>query len=231
MENLVKEGERKEVLFAEKIILQSDAYYRFTSDAVALSRFATVKAGDNVADFCAGCGIVGLHAMCLNPRIAHLTLFELQQPLSDMSRRTAEINGDKDRVTALCTPLQQVADYNGAFDLILCNPPYFKLGDGEGKQTQSELLAKKEVAITLAEITQIASKKLRFGGRLAMCHIVERLTDVLTCMRAAKIEPKRLQFLARKEGGEPYLLLVEGVKGGKPGLKMLPTEVNRCSTL
>ena len=231
MEHLVKEGERKEVLFADKIILQSENYYRFTSDAVALSRFATVKAGDSVADFCAGCGIVGLHAMCLNPRIAHLTLFELQEPLSDMSRRTAEINGDSERVTAVCTPLQKIEGFNGAFDLVLCNPPYFKLSDGEGKQTESELLAKKEVAITLAKIVEIASKKLRFGGRFAMCHIPERLVDVLTCMRQAKIEPKRLQFLARKEGGEPYLLLVEGVKGGKPGLKMQPTEVNRCSTL
>ena len=42
-------------------IYQDGNLYCFTSDAVLLSRFARVKKGDAVADFCSGSGIVGLH--------------------------------------------------------------------------------------------------------------------------------------------------------------------------
>jgi tRNA1(Val) A37 N6-methylase TrmN6 len=85
--------------------------------------------------------------------------------------------------------------------------------------------------LPLAELCKAISKCLKFGGRTVLCHRADRLVDVIVELKKNNIEPKRLQFLARKEGGEPYLLLVEGVKGGKPGLKMQPTEVNRCSTL
>ena len=47
-------------------IVQDERYYRFTSDSVLLSRFASCKKGEKVADFCAGAGIVGLHYYGLN---------------------------------------------------------------------------------------------------------------------------------------------------------------------
>ena len=59
-----------ETLLGELKIVQDTALYRFTSDSVLLSRFARAKYRDNVADFCAGSGVVGLHFYALNPMIA-----------------------------------------------------------------------------------------------------------------------------------------------------------------
>ena len=42
-------------------IIQDDTLYRFTSDAVILSKFADARKNDVVADFCSGSGIVGIH--------------------------------------------------------------------------------------------------------------------------------------------------------------------------
>ena len=52
-----------------------------------------------------------------------------------------------------------------------------------------------------------------------LVHRADRLTDIICEMRKNNIEPKRLQFVT---GGkkEPYLLLIEGVKGGKSGIKI-----------
>ena len=47
-------------------VIQDTRLYRFTSDSVLLSRFARAKRGDNVADFCAGSGIVAFHFYALN---------------------------------------------------------------------------------------------------------------------------------------------------------------------
>ena len=93
MDVILKEGESAETLFDDKIIIQNEKLYRFTSDSILLSRFARAKAGDVVADFCAGSGAVGFHFLCLNPQISSLTLFELQPALADMARRTAAADG------------------------------------------------------------------------------------------------------------------------------------------
>lgn len=86
----------REYLDDTHVIYQDDALYRFASDAVLLSRFATVKKGDTVADFCAGSGIVGLNLFLLHPEIAHVTLVELQQPLCALAARSVEENGFSD---------------------------------------------------------------------------------------------------------------------------------------
>ncbi len=226
------ENARFETLYGEKVIMQKEGLYRFTSDAVALSRYAQCKKGDAVADLCAGGGIVGLHALCLNPEISSLTLYELQAELCALAKKTVEKNGDGDKVTVVQGRIQDIPTMqNGRYDVVLCNPPYFKPGSGEGKATQSERLAKQEIAVTLNEIVQTAARILRFGGKFFLCHLSERLVDVFTAFRAYGIEPKRLRLLARKEGGKPYLALVEGVRGGNPGLTVENTEVNQCSTL
>ena len=96
----LKQDEALEELFGDKKIIQNTKLYRFTSDSILLSRFARAKKGDVVADFCAGCGAVGYHFLCLNPSISSLTLFELQPALADMAERTALLNGFPSRVVA-----------------------------------------------------------------------------------------------------------------------------------
>ena len=52
-----------------------------------------------------------------------------------------------------------------------------------------------------------------------MVHRADRLADIISEMRKNNIEPKRLQFVSGLNK-KPYLLLIEGVKGGKPFLKV-----------
>ena len=71
---------------------------------------------------------------------------------------------------------------------------------------------------TIDDAVSAASKLLRFGGRFCMCHRPERLTDIIYSMRANKIEPKRLRFVAKNEKSAPWLVLIEGKKDAKPSL-------------
>lgn len=50
-----------------------------------------------------------------------------------------------------------------------------------------------------------------------MCQRPERLSDVISSMRAHNIEPKRLRFVQQRPGKAPKLFLIEGRRGGKPG--------------
>ena len=55
-----------------------------------------------------------------------------------------------------------------------------------------------------------------------MLNRADRTAEVLYTMKARGIEPKRLQFVRGTPQAKPYLLLVEGTKGGKPGIEIVP---------
>ncbi len=220
----LKENEVLEEFFGEKKIIQNTALYRFTSDSVLLSRFARAKIGDAVADFCSGSGVVGFHFMCLNPRISSLTLFEMQESLADMSRRTAEINGFDCNV--VCTRLQDIGrEYDDKFSLVLCNPPYER--GGFENEVYEKAICRKEITLTFKEIAEAAFRKLKFGGRLAVINRADRVAEVIGVLKAGGLEPKRLQFVSGTQTAKPYLVMIEAVKGGKEGVDVLPVLVNK----
>lgn len=47
-----------------------------------------------------------------------------------------------------------------------------------------------------------------------------RLADVICAARAARLEPKRLQWVRVREGQTPWLFLLECQKGRRPGLRL-----------
>ncbi len=210
-------------------IVQDTRLYRFTSDSVLLSRFAKAKKGDKVADFCAGSGIVGFHFYALNRQVPNLsfTLIELQKPLSDLSKKTAEYNGF-DNFEIYCGRLQELPErFREQFSLVLCNPPYERAGTGFDNDEYEKAICRKEITLTLAEIARAASFALKFGGRLCMLHRADRVAEVCYELKAVNIEVKKMQFVGGRCATKPYLVMIEGVKGGKPSCEILPTIENR----
>ena len=222
MEINLSDGERIEELFLNGVkIIQNENLYRFTSDAVLLTRFARVKKNEILADFCSGSGIVGLHFYALHPEtIKEAHLFEIQPALAEMSERSIELNNLSDLFTVHNVPVQNIGrEFNDRFNLILCNPPYEKDGNGEKSLSESDRIARHEVLVTLDEIVKAATEKLRFGGRFCISHRADRLADVICAMRKYSLEPKRVKFACPKNK-DAYLVFAEGVKGGRPGVKV-----------
>lgn len=206
-------------------IIQDTSLYRFTSDSVLLARFPKAKKGERVADFCAGSGIVGLHFFAENEGVEQVTLFEMQQALAEMSRRTVALNGLAESFTVENCRLQEIpASYTERFSLILCNPPYER--GGFEKADGRKALCRKELSLTLQELVGAAKRCLKFGGRFALVHRADRLSELLCALHAEGLEPKRMQLVAGKPSAKPYAVLVEAVKGGKAGIEVLPVKVN-----
>lgn len=207
-------------------IVQDTRLYRFTSDSVLLSRFAKARNGEKVADFCAGSGIVAFHFYALNKDKKNLsfTLFELQEELSALSKKTAAYN-EFDNFSFVCGELQKIPKiYNEAFSLVLCNPPYER--GGFENDDYKKAICRKEITITLPEIARAAAKVLKYGGRLCMLHRADRIAEVCYTLHEAKLEVKKIQFVGGRYGAKPYLVMVEAVKGGKPHTEILETIYN-----
>ncbi len=216
----------EELLVGKLKIIQDTDFYRFTSDSILLSRFLKAKRGERVADFCAGSGVVGLHFFAENTSVEQVTLFEMQKPLADMSRRTVALNGLEEFFTVENVRLQDIpAKYCEHFSLVLCNPPYER--GGFENADYSKALCRKELALNLEELCSAFARCLKFGGRVALVHRADRLSEVLCTLTAHGLEPKKLRLVAGKEGEKPYLALISAVKGGKKSIEVLPTLVNR----
>ena len=216
----------EELLIGNYKIIQDSERYRFTSDSVLLSKFLRAKRGEVVADFCSGSGIIGLHFFAENTGVQSVTLFEMQKELAEMSRKTVLLNGLENAFTVENVRLQEIpARYTEKFSLILCNPPYER-GGFENAVAQ-KAVCRKELTLTLEELCLAAKRCLKFGGRFALIHRADRVSEVLCSLHAASLEPKKLQFIAGKEGDKPYAVMVAAVKGGKAGVEVLPTLINQ----
>ena len=211
-------------------IVQDTRLYRFTSDSVLLSKFAKARSNDRVADFCAGSGIVAYHFFALNRerlKNACFSLFEMQKSLADLSEKTAKLNDFENFETVNCKLQELPERYREKFSLVLCNPPYER--GGFDNESYEKAVCRKEITLNLGEIAKAAAFALKFGGRIDLVHRADRLAEVCYTLKAVNIEVKKIQFVTGAEGAKPYLVLVEGVKGGKPATEILPTIVNKRS--
>ena len=216
------------LLIGKYQIIQDTDRYRFTSDSVRLARFVKAKKGERVADFCAGSGVVGLHFYAENEGVERVVLFEMQKELAEMSEKTVELNGLGSVFSVVNCRLQEIPkEYTEAFSLILCNPPYGREGAGFPVRDGGEAHCRTESALTLGEMLDAAARCLKFGGRFAVVHRADRVAELICGMHGRNLEPKKLQFIAGKEGRPPYAVLVQAQKGAHAGTEVLPTLINR----
>ena len=216
----MSESEHIEHIGESLRLIVSDRF-TFGTDALLLASFSAPRPRDKLCDFGTGCGII---PFCwLRDGARHVHAVELQAEACEQLRRSVALNGLEDRVSLLEADLRDLRGRlpHNSFDLIAMNPPYTPLGKGLLSVEENARVARHETNLTPEELFA-AAVLLKFGGRFCLCQRPERLTDYLFAMRQAKIEPKRLRFVAQKEGKAPWLFLLEGKRGRAPGLTVEP---------
>ena len=109
---------------------------------------------------------------------------------------------------------------HGSMDYVVCNPPYFSPGCGSDHATLSG--ARQELSCTAADAADAAAFVLREGGKCAMVYRPERLPALLRAFAHARLTPKRLRFVHGRADKAPSAVLLEGMKGAREGLQVLP---------
>ena len=208
--------------------------HRFSTDTILLADFSLPKRGETCAEFCAGCGALSL-LWAVRAAPARVFAVELQQDAADLCRSSIARNGLAETVSALCADLRdrdalRTAFEPGSLDRIACNPPYQPAGTGVKSQIPGERLARHEETCTFADAAASAAWFLRWGGKFCFCHRPDRLPAVFADLARAGLEPKRLRLVQHRPGREPFLALVEAVRGGKPGLRVLPVLIVESET-
>lgn len=194
------------------IVLHISEAHRFGTDAFLLADFAAPRHKDAVIDLCSGCGIVAA-VMYARFRPKCITAVEIDEEGTRLFEMTVQKSGLKE-VTPVTADLKKWRPEREV-DVVTCNPPYFSDGAGIKSAEEFAVNARHEVLCGIEDVCRCAKLSLKYGGRLCICNRPERLCDIMCAMRENGIEPKRVKFVCKNPDSPPWLVLVEGRKGGK----------------
>ncbi len=196
--------------------------HTFGTDAVLLYNFANAKANDTIVDLGTGCGIIAL-LMLRDCKCQTVYGVDISEEAIELCLDTKERLG----LNKFMPILSNITDLKGKIpfgsaSLVVCNPPYKAKGAGIKSQNPRELVARHETECELSDIVEAAGKLLNTGGRFCICQRPERTAELICLMSEAKIEPKRIRFVAKRPENEPWLVLIEGKKGARRGNRIEP---------
>ncbi len=204
-------------------IIQDNEMFNFSLDSVLLPNFITInKNVKRVLDI--GCGNAPIPLILSSKTDAEIIGVEIQKKVSQLAQESVKLNKLENQITIINEDIKILKDKYPTeyFDIITCNPPYFEIKD-KSKLNASDYktIARHEVTLNLENLLDISKKLLKNNGTLGIVHRPERLIDILTLMRKYNIEPKKIRFVYPKKNKEANILLVEGKKNGKKGLKII----------
>lgn len=218
----LKEFERLDELHRNGYrIIQNEKAFCFGMDAVLLSGYASVRAGERAVDLGTGTGIIPI---LLEAKTAgkHFTGLEIQEEMAEMAGRSVALNGLEDKIDIVCGDIREASRIFGAasFDVVTSNPPYMDDAHGLKNPDPVKAIARHEVLCSLEDVVREAARLLRPGGRFYMVHRPRRLVDIIRRMSEYGLEPKRVKFVHPFVDKEANMVLLEGIKGGKSMIKV-----------
>ncbi|KAG2392815.1 hypothetical protein C9374_011540 [Naegleria lovaniensis] len=147
-----------------------------------------------------------IHDKSVDSRFAKVELpciikgVEIQDDVIALAQKTLELNEGSSSVIEIIHNDLTREDFvtpadRGKFDIVTCNPPYFKPEEGTINHSNHISIAKFEIKCNLKDVVSCAAKLLKNYGLFVMVHRACRLSDILVTLREYRLEVRRMQFV------------------------------------
>jgi len=204
-------------------IYQNDEMFRFSIDSVLLPNFVTLRKNTKkILDIGTGNAVVPL--ILTNLTNATIDGVEIQKEVYNLGVDSVKYNSLEDKIHLYNIDVNEFYKHlqSDCYDTITCNPPFFKVNEQSIMNLSDyKKIARHEITLNLDDVFHIAKKLLKNNGNIAIVHRTERLVDIIEMMKKYNIEPKKIQYVYSNLNSVSNILLIEGVKNGKPGVKVL----------
>ena len=212
------------VYFKNIKIVQDKDYFNFSLDSVLLPNFVDItKKTKMILDMCTGNAPIPL--ILSTKTDAKIYAVELQKEVYNLAKETIKINKLDNQIVLINNNIKNLKKIFNTepFDIITCNAPYFKKKeDSIINENIVKSIARHEIEMELEDVMLISKSLLKNEGSLVLVHRTDRLIEIIELMRKHNIEPKRMRLIYPKINTESNLVLIDGRKNGKKGLKILP---------
>ena len=206
--------------YGYKIVQKSD-YFKFSLDSMLLANFVNINMSDSkLLDFCTGNCPIPIKLSNSNKKIV---AFEVQKEIYELGDESLKLN-NINNVKLINDDIKNIGNYyeEGYFDIITCNPPYFKVIDSSRiNDNNVKAIARHEILIKLEDIVSLAYKFLRDKGKLYIVYRPDRLMELLKLFDKYKFGVKKLQCCYNNSDSLSSMILIEAMKNGQDDLKIL----------
>lgn len=186
----------------------------FSIDTILLAEFVQFSPEmTNAADLGSGSGILAFLLKYRNPGL-QVTGFELQKEFAELARRNLFMNSQFSDMFFEEMDIRDIPSriLPESYDLIVSNPPYFKVGCGRISPKSSRATARHELNGTVKDFVETASYMLSYGGRFCIIIPTARHDEVCGYLEKSNFGLKRRRFLIPKESENSHLVMLEGEK-------------------
>ena len=202
-------------------IVQNSDWFSFSLDSVLLANFVHVNNKMRIMDFC--CGNAPIPLILSTKTNSKITGVEIQKEVFSLAIKSVRLNNKEKQIEIINEDVKNLHNIyeTDSFDLITCNPPYFKYKNSSNiNNNNTKALARHELSLALEDVFKTAKKILKNNGKLVIVHRTERLIDIICLMRKYNLEPKRIRFIQPFSNSNSNLVLIEASKNGNAGLKI-----------
>lgn len=195
--------------------------YRFSADSILLADFVSAPEAVSVADFGAGCGVVGLCALEKGrlPGLKKMFFVERQPDLLACLEKNLALYQPRTAVELILISADwrelTGADFGGGLDYAMANPPYYPLGTGRTGPRPTVEAARRELHGSLGELIAAVARILNLGGQMALVLPARRQGELLELMSKCSLEATRQQMAGKTSTDEDRLVLAEATKKRK----------------
>lgn len=210
--------------FKDMYIYQDDEWFNFSLDSVILTNFVNFRKDDkNLLDMCTGNAPIPM--MLAIKHDISITGVEIQKEIYELAIRSVRENGLENKINIINDDIINLPkSFNpGSFDIITCNPPYFKVENNSYiNRDEIKRIARHEIKINLDNIFQVSRYLLKSNGRIFLVHRPERLSEIIITMKKYAFEAKKIMFVHSRPDNNANMVLIEASLNGSSGLKILP---------
>ncbi len=220
MERLLRSGESIVEINEDLRLIQKNTGLKFGTDSYLVSAFVKKNLRGEACDLGSGCGVISLFTAS-RASFKKVTAIEIQEECTYLTARNAELNGQSDKIEAVCLDVRNVPSrfQKESFSCVVTNPPYMKSGSGKSSASPQTDAARREINGGINGFVKAASYLLKYGGLFYVVYKPERAAELIGSMKENSLEPKRFITVYPDVSSAPCLILAEAKKGAAPGMK------------
>ena len=179
----------KEINLENFTIKQKTLKNKFNEDSLSLCSFIDEDLNQKkIIELGSGSGIISIFIE-KNFKVNEVVSVEIEDIAFDVLKENIKINNCI-KIRPYKINIKNLKNFfNPAlFDLIITNPPYFKIGHGKKPLNKEKLLARHEVMCDMKDIFNVSSHLLRKLGSLLICYPQTREEEVVTNAKRNKFK-------------------------------------------